>query len=354
MAIPACNEAERIAPCLQAIAASRHRPAPAVVLLTNNTTDGTGAVATETAQRLGLRLHLHDVALPPEQASAGVARRLAMQHAARLAAPDAVLITTDADGRVEPDWLDVNLRAIEAGADAVCGVALIDPAEALAIPQTLHDDDSREILYAALLDELHHLLDPDPADPWPRHCEQSGASIAVRRRAYERAGGIPPLTTGEDRGFIRALRRVDARIRHDPGARVVVSGRLEGRAAGGMADTMRRRLLRQDELIDDRLEPVPDAVRRARSRALLRRSAYPLAAGTTFGILWEQHERRAGLDARRAVRRADLERAIAQARLVRDALLDPRISRPPLRLPDLPAIEADRADMSRLGTFPPG
>jgi GT2 family glycosyltransferase len=354
VAIPACNESERIESCLQALAASRDRPLPTIVLLTNNTTDGTGEVATKAAHRLGLRLHLHDVTLPPDQASAGAARRLAMQHAARLASPDAILITTDADGRVEPGWLDANLRAIEAGADAVCGMALIDPDEARAIPQILHDDDAREMIYAALLDELHHLLDPDPADLWPRHSEESGASIAVRRRAYERAGGIPPLATGEDRGFIRALRRVDARIRHAPDARVIVSGRLEGRAAGGMADTMRRRLLAQDEHIDDRLEPVADTVRRAKARALLRRSSYPLPAETFFGVLWEQHETRVGLTARRPVRRADLEAAIVQAREVRDALLDPTLSPPRPRLPDLPAIQADRADTSRLGAFPTG
>jgi hypothetical protein len=54
------------------------------------------------------------------------------------------------------------------------------------------------------------------------------------------AGPGTPL--GEDRAFFDALRRVDARIRHVPGVRVVVSARIVGRAPGGMADTMRRRV----------------------------------------------------------------------------------------------------------------
>jgi hypothetical protein len=75
---------------------------------------------------------------------------------------------------------------------------------------------------------------------------------------------------GEDRAFFDALRRVDARIRHASEARVVVSGRIHGRAAGGMADTIRRRIGRPDDMLDDALEPALDAARRARIRKLAR------------------------------------------------------------------------------------
>ncbi len=310
VAIPARNECDRIAPCLEAIAASVGRVRPEIVLLTNNTTDDTGGIAIGTAARLGLRLHHDDVELPPERSSAGEARRLAMDHASRLATAGALLITTDADGRVEPGWLGANLRAIEAGADAVCGMAIIDPDEACAIPQTLHDDDEREMHYAALLDELHALLDPDPADPWPRHSEESGASIAVRKEVFDDAGGVPPLDTGEDRALMQALRRIDARIRHSPEVRVTVSGRLHGRAVGGMADTMRRRMLVQDPSIDERLEPVLDAVRRAMARADLRRSTRE----RPFGACWQHYEaHHPRLAQRRMVSRSSLEDAIIEA-----------------------------------------
>src|SRR6202034_1256089 len=106
--------------------------------------------------------------------------------------------------------------------------------------------------------------------PWPRHCEHSGASIAVTVDAYQRAGGIPAVALGEDRAFFEALRRVDARIRHASKVRVVVSGRIHGRAAGGMADTIRRRIVRPDDMLDESLEPALDAARRARMRRLAR------------------------------------------------------------------------------------
>ncbi len=317
IAIPAHNEADRIGPCLDAIAASLHRPPPAIVLLVNNTTDETCLVARRAAAAAGLVLHLLDIRLPCERATAGEARRLAMAHAARLAPDGAVLITTDADGRVAPGWLDANLRAIEAGADAVCGVAIIDPLEAAAISRHLHDDDEREMRYAALLDELTALLDPEPADPWPRHSEESGASIAVRKAIFERAGGIPPLATGEDRAFVQSLRRIDARIRHAPEARVIVSGRLQGRAFGGMADTMRRRMIEQDAWLDDRLEPLLDAVHRARCRAALRENWSLGPRDLPFGAMWERHEAADGiLSKRRRVARSEVEPAIARARAI--------------------------------------
>ncbi|WP_457836115.1 hypothetical protein, partial [Staphylococcus aureus] len=73
--------------------------------------------------------------------------------------------------------------------------------------------------------------------------------------AWRRVGGLEPTPLGEDRAFADRLRRADCRIRHAPEVWVTVSGRIEGRAVGGMADTIRRRLSRPDTLLDDRLEP---------------------------------------------------------------------------------------------------
>jgi hypothetical protein len=81
---------------------------------------------------------------------------------------------------------------------------------------------------------------------------------------------MPAMPLGEDRAFFDALRRVDAHVRHAPDIAVTVSARIEGRAQGGMADTMRRRIDRPDPFLDARLEPVADALRRARLRRRLR------------------------------------------------------------------------------------
>jgi hypothetical protein len=119
-----------------------------------------------------------------------------------------VLLTTDADARVSPDWVADNLAALAAGADAVAGRAEIESEGARLIPAHLHAIDARERAFAALLDEIAALVDPDPADPWPRHDEHTGASIAVSVAAYRRADGMPAAPLGEDRAFFAALRGV--------------------------------------------------------------------------------------------------------------------------------------------------
>ena len=270
VAVPVRDEAERIGDCLRALALQDGPTEHAIVALLNNCTDDTAAIIQGLRPSLPCPVHVLDQVFPAGQCSAGHARRAAMAHAAVLAGQNGILMTTDADGRVAPDWIRANLAALDAGADAVCGRAIIDPLEATLIPAALHVDDALECAYGDLLDEIHAVLDPDPADPWPRHTEHSGASIAVRCGMFLRAGGVPAVPLGEDRALLAALRRVDARIRHAPEVTVVVSGRTEGRAAGGMADTMRRRIVAQDPLVDDRLEPAAACERRARARALSR------------------------------------------------------------------------------------
>src|ERR1700730_16189437 len=208
IAIPAQNEELYIANCLIALAGQSCR-VPYGVLLLNNCTDNTSAVVRRLIPRLPMPVLVIDTTLPAKFANAGVARGLAMESAARLAAPDSILMTTDADGRVYPDWIAANLAALHAGAEVVAGRAELDSADASRLPERLQDDDEEESSYDRLLDEIHTKLDPDPVDPWPRHTEHSGASIAVTLNAYRKAGGIPTVPLGEDRAFIEALRRVD-------------------------------------------------------------------------------------------------------------------------------------------------
>jgi hypothetical protein len=343
VAIPVKDEVERIGNCLRALSQqsgiSRHQ----IVLLLNNCTDDTAVVVRDLTSNLPVRVHQLEVTLPREQANAGYARRLAMQAAEDFVAPQGVLLTTDADACVYPDWIAANLVALGQGADAVAGCIEIDPAEAALIPAKLHEDDARECAYAALLDEIEARLDWDSADPWPRHSEHSGASIAVTVDAYRRAGGIPAVGLGEDRAFFRALRRVDARIRHTFEARVVVSGRMVGRAIGGMADTIRRRMVRSDEMIDERLEPAMKAAWRAGLRRLVRRvwstpdavaslvprlsrallmpsvEIWRVLALPHFGAAWAEIERRSATLAKQRVAVADLEHETEQAHEILDA-----------------------------------
>jgi hypothetical protein len=338
VAIPVKDEAGRIVNCLGVL--SRQHPRMQIVLLLNNCSDNTSTVVRDFALTSPIPIHQFEVTLPAEQATAGHARRMAMQVAENFVDPDGVLLSTDADAYVYPNWIAANLLALREG---VAGRIEIDPAEAALIPSRLHEDDARECAYAALLDEIHARLDADPFDPWPRHDDHSGASIAVTIDAYRRAGGIPAVAFGEDRAFFEALRCIDARIRHAPEVRVVVSGRIVGRAAGGMADTIRRRIVQPDEMLDDRLEPALNAALRARLRRFVRtawltrdaidrvvailsqallipsaeiRKAFSLLhVGAALAVL----EKRSSTFARRRVPVADLEHETEQARTILDA-----------------------------------
>ena len=344
VAIPARDEEDRIAACLEALDGQTGARADHIVLLLNNCADGSAGIARALRPGLKSELHVLDFELPPHQANAGYARHLAFEAAERLAGETGILLTTDADGRVDPDWVEGNLMAIRNGADAVAGWVELDPIDWGAIPLELHEDDARECAYDVACDELHALLDPDPADPWPRHTQASGASLAVTIRAYREAGGIPAVASGEDRAFIGALRRVDARIRHSLDCRVVVSGRIEGRAAGGMADTIRRRLVAPDPCLDIRLERAEMCGRRAALRRLARlihdggsappawwkiagmteQAANAALAAPHFGIAWDEIEARSAHLIRRPVpaRALPLEQAIAE-RLLDRARRDP-------------------------------
>jgi hypothetical protein len=265
--IPVRNEEAQIGGCIDALAA-QHMPFSRLVLLLNNCTDGTEDVCRRRAAWVA-NLDILHVRLAGAAASAGQARRLAWDRAASFAA-GGVILTTDADARPEPTWIARNLQALTAGAEAVCGMAALQAADVGAIRQGVHFDELREGFLRGLLDEMAALVDPDPADPWPRHRQDSGASIAVTEAALRRAGGAPDVASGEDRALIEKLRRVDARIRHAPEICVRVSGRLEGRAAGGMAAALKRRAARLDVMTDEALEPAVDAYRRVLARARVR------------------------------------------------------------------------------------
>ncbi len=337
VAIPARNEADCIVACLEALNGQVGARLDHIVLLANNCTDATASLARSVTLCGGTQLHVLEQNLPPEAANAGIARRLAMAAAVPLVGSDGILLTTDADGQVDPDWLAANLAAIDAGAEAVAGWVELHPIDWGRIPAALHEDDARECAYDRLCDELHARLDPDPSDPMPRHTQHSGASIAVTASAYARCGGIPPVPSGEDRALIAALRRVDARVRHAPEVHVVVSGRIVGRADGGMADTIRRRMHRPDDTLDDRLEPAADCARRASLRAALRRAyvrpgsdlagladefglpADRLAAEIDtrfFGQAWQSVENSAPALRRRPVLVADLPQQMAAAEAI--------------------------------------
>lgn len=274
VAIPVCDEAERIGACLEAIGSQTGRGANSlgILLFLNNCTDGTASVVADIRRRL--RPPLRVVELDMAGAHAGWARREAMEAAARwldeAGAADGVILTTDADSRVPDDWVARNLAAIDAGADAVAGRIALDPDEAARLPEALHARGRLEGAYEALLTELATAIDPRADDPWPCHWTASGATLGVRLSTYRRVGGMPAVPVGEDRAFMERLLAADARVRHAPDIVVITSGRLDGRAPGGAADTMKLRCEAPDSPCDPRLESLPAALFRYACRRRLR------------------------------------------------------------------------------------
>jgi GT2 family glycosyltransferase len=337
VAIPVRNEEHHLGACIDALSAQTHR-ADAILLMLNNCTDGSLDICRR-ASRADARLHIVECQLYGNEASAGEARRLAFLHAQSLAG-DGVILTTDADSTVPATWIADNLDEIGRGADCVCGMAVIDRDAHGDHPKRLEFDDMRESLLLSLQDEIAALVDPDPADPWPRHQQNSGASIAVKSAVLRRAGGAPRIASGEDRALVAMLAKCDARIRHAPQIQVRVSGRLHGRAAGGMAETLARRCQRQDKLTDEVLEPTVDAYRRSLARLRLR-GVFPgdaipddlvadlllprpslqsaLQAGY-FGAAWENIQLQSPVLRRRRVAFVDLARETRQALALRDEL----------------------------------
>ncbi|PWC28166.1 glycosyltransferase [Teichococcus aestuarii] len=274
LAIPVRNEVAKIGACLAALAAQTALARLTVLLLLNNCTDGTRDRVRRLRPALPFALLALRVSLPPEQAHAGEARGLALDAAAALlearGASDGLLLTTDADSRVAPDWLEATRAAFAAGADAVAGAVRYDPAERRRLPAMLRRRMLLEERYHALLARLEARQDPCPHDPWPRHRGASGASLAVTLRAYRRAGGLPRWPVGEDRALAAALRASGARIRHATDVRVRTACRLQGRAVGGAADTLRQQALCPELPCDPMLEPAEGAARRFSLRAALR------------------------------------------------------------------------------------
>ncbi len=247
VAIPVRNEADGLSGCLAAldVAAALHDGPVSVLALANGCTDASIAIL-RAARPRHLSLGWHETVLPSERAHAGWARRLALDAAADLLRePDDLLLSTDADTRVDPRWIAATIAHVDAGADAVAGRALTRRADRAALGAAAKARLDLLTRYFVAIDWLRARTAP-PADPWPRHYYEGGASIATTLAAYRATGGAPTPPVGEDRALFAALARTGARVRHPTDVRVFTSCRTAGRAAGGMADTYAR-WIAQDE-----------------------------------------------------------------------------------------------------------
>jgi cellulose synthase/poly-beta-1,6-N-acetylglucosamine synthase-like glycosyltransferase len=346
VAVPVKDEEERLPACLRALAQQRDRsgqPIPPtlvrIVVFANNCSDRSASLARKLGGGLSLDVRVVEARLPPAIAHAGSARRAAMDLAeawlVEAGESDGVILTTDADSQVAPNWIAENLAAFADGAEAVLGRIDLDE-EGAFLPEALHRRGALENTYERLLTELSWLLDPLGHNPWPHHATISGASLGVTRAAYCRVGRLPRVPLGEDKALIRLLSRQDARIRCCSTVHVITSGRTHGRAPGGVADALAIRSREPDAFCDDALEPFRAALARAAWRGRLRRlhgygrlaldqdwaakvgiselAVNDVIQEPTFGTAWDVIEERSPLFARQLLRPTELPKQISIAR----------------------------------------
>lgn len=219
--IPAHNEQLLLPRALNALEVARRHPALAAVRIVtvvaaDTCRDATAALAREAgAEVVELRGRS-----PGAARAAGVAHALAVLGAQPA---DVWIATTDADSAVPPDWLAQQAGHAGEGWEAVVGTVRVEdwPPHAGAV--------------AARFEELYEASRPAAGLPW-EHPHVHGANLGIAAGAYQRIGGFPPLTVGEDRGLVAALERGAHRVLRTADCAVVTSARLRARARGGFAD----------------------------------------------------------------------------------------------------------------------
>jgi Glycosyltransferase like family 2 len=281
VAIPAHNEADCIADCLAALAMQRDQVGASIaqgsleiLVFANNCSDATAAVARRVAKSIPHPVKVVEEEMPVGQRNAGWARKRAMDLAAiRLAeaAPiHGLILTTDADSWVAPTWFGSTLHEFEQGVDCVAGYIDAIAPEYIALGGPFLSRGRLEDTYLRYLAEISARCDPRPHDPWPNHRVSSGASLAVTLAAYSAVGGLPPRAVGEDSALTGTLERAGFKVRHSMDVCVSTSCRLDGRASGGAADTMRHRHAVPDAPCDDEMEPALQSTRRSLCKGILR------------------------------------------------------------------------------------
>jgi glycosyltransferase involved in cell wall biosynthesis len=160
------------------------------------------------------------------------AARAAGFNRARTAWPDADpartwYATTDADSRVDPDWL---VRQLVADADMVLGVVRVT--------------NWRHVPGSAVGRYLHLYRSKSGSDE-AGHKHIHGANMGFAAEKYWDVGGFTALPSGEDVDLVHRFEQSGYRIRRDSSLSVVTSARHEGRAPNGFAAHLRSMLHRR-------------------------------------------------------------------------------------------------------------
>lgn len=224
-----------------------------IVLLINNSSDGSWDLAHNLLSAAGTAFVIAGVELDAAISDAPHARRLALDIGAQLV-PDGVLLTTDADTLVDPDWVSATLVHIRSGAELVCGSVTIDAEELGALPRAVIDCGEVEAAYSSKVQKLWRQWTEGSAPGF--QIPAMGASLALSTVRYREIGGMPVPPVAEDKALAKLARRHAWSIELASDVKVQTSGRLVARAAGGMGDALRARATDDDPYCDEQLVPL--------------------------------------------------------------------------------------------------
>ncbi len=336
VAIPARNEEQRIIRCLAALnlAMIASNRLVGIVLVVNNSFDATHQRAERWLSRANIPYMLLDLDFADAYAFVGSARRLSLDLAAEMVESEGLLFTTDADSAVDQGWIVDGFSELRDRADLVCGTILRFEDEQEPLPAGIAERWAPESEYLTLSVELAARLDPRPHDPFPAHWNVGGADLVFGKSLYETLGGIPVVASGEDRAFVAEAERHDHRVVYSPNVVVRTSCRLNGRATGGMADSLVSWIVDRDPLCDERLFAAEISGRRFWLRGCLRRlgsgaagdalfDALGLdpeterrASSETFGKFWDRVDARRFQVERERMRVSDVARELPALRTI--------------------------------------
>lgn len=241
-----------------------------VLVLANNCTDDSYAIACAYQQQYpDFQLQVDEVFLPPASANIGTVRRMLMDEAyqrlLQAGNKNGIIASTDGDTLVDSQWVYHVMTEIAAGNDAVGGRILAHSDTNSARLQHL-----RNVTYRCLLAKAEALIDPQPHDPWPRHFQYFGASLAVTCAMYHKAGRLPQVPYLEDDAFHKALVRQDARIRKSYKVKVYTSDRTSGRVSIGFSEQLKKWTDESDAQIPQLVESAAGTLHSYRIRKMLR------------------------------------------------------------------------------------
>ena len=220
--VPAQNEEDSIEACIDSILASCRNADledAFIAVVADSCSDQTAARASRSLRGSGtlIECSVH---------SAGSARRLGVAAVLEFykGRPPAQiwLANTDADTTVPLNWLAVQLQIADGGMAGVAGIV------------RLPDDGS---IFARDLYLRTYVTAADGT-----HSHVHGANLSMRADAYLDVGGWSQLSLAEDHCLWQRLKGRGWPLSSTVESVVVTSDRLQGRARGGFADTLRLKI----------------------------------------------------------------------------------------------------------------